>query len=77
MDSKTAMKFINEYSERCARVQMVETLMQREQETIRVAHEHLKKLQAQLDREVEDRDMCHSFARSAINALTPARGFVV
>jgi len=77
MDTKTAMKFIGEYSDRCGRVQMVEMLMQREHETLRVAQEHLKKLQAQLEREVEDRDMCHSFARAALNALTPDRGFVV
>jgi hypothetical protein len=77
MDTRTAMKFITEYSDRCERVQRVEALLVAEQERIRVAQAHMKTLQAQLEREVEDRDVCHSFARSAINALTPARGFVV
>lgn len=77
MDTKTAMKFINEYSDRCERVQRVESLLVAEHERIRVAQEHVKKLHDQLEREVEDRDTCHASARAALNMLTPARGFVV
>jgi len=77
MDSNLAMKFVSEYAERVERVRIVEKLIAKEQETIRLAQHRLKELDRQLQAAVFERDDAHAFALSGIKSLTPARGFVV
>lgn len=77
MDANLAMKFVSEYAERIERIRLVEKLIKNEEETIRIAEAHKKKLQAQLKDLEYERDDAHAFALSGIKSLTPARGFVV
>jgi hypothetical protein len=74
MEARTAEQMLTAYVDAIDRVHRAERLIQR---TKQEYEEQLRMLEVQLSKEKEERDNLHAFARSAINALTPARGFTV